>query len=119
MRYVPTGIKFEYLSREFLFAVIFEVDRDHYYRLVEDHEKLKALKKQQKLADYAIKITDKYKEKLMALPDLKDYEANETHTFIKKKKRLSIQGVYYKKESVQSEKIQSAGPDVNTNVEMN
>ncbi len=87
MRYVPDNIKFQYLTREFLFAVIYEVRRGRYDEMVHINEQEENRQSGVLLAEYSIKVIEKYRTKLINLPDINEYQAKQDNRFLRKKKK--------------------------------
>ena len=81
MKFLPDGIKFKYLKRDFLFSILYHKRPEVYAELVALSEREKELSKRKLLADCAIKVVDRFREKLLNLPDLKEYEMRENHRF--------------------------------------
>ena len=87
MKYLPEQVNFEYLTREFLFAILFEAKRSVYESLARISEQKERFKKRGNLAGQTIKVVDKFRMKLINLPDLEEYEMKQDTKFIRKKKR--------------------------------
>ncbi len=86
MRYIPDGIKFKNLKREFLLSVIYEVDKEAYKNLVKIKDEQEEARHASKLKDLYVDVLQEYKEFVAGAPEVKSYEAKQNRNFIRTKK---------------------------------
>lgn len=64
-KYFPDDYKYSYVRREFLFSVIFLANKNLYKELEKIKIKEQKLRKKKILSNYSLKVSSKYKDKLV------------------------------------------------------
>jgi hypothetical protein len=73
MRYVSNKVKFQFLTRVHLFAVIYEVSKIKNDELLITNAVEDRLKNSTVIANYSMYVIEKFGTKLINLPDLVEY----------------------------------------------
>ena len=97
MIYEPSEIKYQYIVKLFLFAVLYEARRNRYKELPRLGKQEEQLKTGAKKVEYSIQRADKIRMRLLSCPDDKEYDAKKDDRAIRNEMRgRKGNGVIYK-----------------------
>jgi hypothetical protein len=69
--YLPDKVKIQYLDRDFLFSLIYAVDRNLYDKCVKISGREEEKKHSKTFSEYGVEITENWAKMLAYAPDLK------------------------------------------------